>query len=337
MEEIWKDVKVYTNTKVYDFTGIYKVSNNGQVMNIKRKSLLKDFQHKSGYHTIALSKDGLTKTFLLHRVVACSFHPNPDKKHFVNHIDRNKSNNNVNNLEWVTIHENNAHSRETGTKLYTRPVIQFDINGNIIQEFSSIKEASKNVSNHPSAIIRACKKNTLSAGCIWKYVNKSSDCTVNDVMYYNKNVHTVIVYDVVGNENYEVYENGKIYSKVYKRFLNPTNRNGYLSIMFHPEKKSKFVHQIVAQAFIDNPENKQYVNHKDKNKQNNHVSNLEWCTQQENMEHAHKKTVYQYDKDGKLVKILQQETGVSKENKEWKKQYIVLEQYVEYSKEVVIT
>ena len=64
------------------------------------------------------------------------------------------------------------------------------------------------------------------------------------------------------------------------------DKDGYLTIQFN--KKIYKVHRLVAQAFIENPYNKNEVNHKDMNKENNNVENLEWCTHLENMQHAFK-------------------------------------------------
>lgn len=109
MNKTWKYIVGYE--------GIYQVSNTGDVrrrFNPKYKSRvdveLKKSSEKTGYLSVLLSVDGYKKRFLVHRLVALSFIENPKNKKVVNHIDFNKENNSVNNLEWCTQSENCKHS-----------------------------------------------------------------------------------------------------------------------------------------------------------------------------------------------------------------------------------
>lgn len=123
---------------------------------------------------------------------------------------------------------------------------------------------------------------------------------------------------VKDNENYMVNEIGDVFSKRRNMILTPKrNHDGYLRIHLWSNNKAVFVsiHRLVAKAFIPNPENKPFVNHKDGNKQNNRVENLEWCTQSENIRHAFEtglskpqvnskksKRVKQFDLNGKFIR-----------------------------------
>ena len=81
-------------------------------------------------------------------------------------------------------------------------------------------------------------------------------------------------------------------------------KNGYLHIELSKNKKLRTfsVHRLVTEAFIENTENKPQVNHKDGDKTNNCVSNLEWCTAQYNIDYSNSKRVNQYDKQGNFIK-----------------------------------
>ncbi len=98
------------------------------------------------------------------------------------------------------------------------------------------------------------------------------------------------IWKIIPNfENYSINNLGEIQSHYTNKILKPSLENqGYLAVTLYKNKKPKRkrIHQLVALAFINNPKNKPQVNHKDCNKQNNFVSNLEWTTHKENMEHA---------------------------------------------------
>lgn len=92
------------------FDGIYSVSNYGEVRNNRTGKLMKPSKNEKGYLHINLTKNGKRKAMRINRLVAQVFIPNPENKPQVNHIDFNRENNCVNNLEWVTAQENTQYS-----------------------------------------------------------------------------------------------------------------------------------------------------------------------------------------------------------------------------------
>lgn len=138
--EEWRDIKGYD--------GKYQVSNHGRVRSleyhntkgIKRIGILKPALDKKGYKRCALSKNNILRTFKVHRLVAETYIPNPFNYPQVNHIDGNKQNNNVDNLEWCNNSHNQLHAYAVGlnpthvghkkgirlTKIKTGEVLEFD-------------------------------------------------------------------------------------------------------------------------------------------------------------------------------------------------------------------
>lgn len=131
--------------------------------------------------------------------------------------------------------------------------------------------------------------------------------------------------DIEGYEGlYQVSNEGRVkslnYNKTKKeKILKPTSNRGYLMVNLHNEGRKKYcqIHRLVANAFIENPNNLPQVNHKDEDKTNNHVENLEWCDSSYNCNYGtrnqkisekglnkkNSKTVYQYTLDGELVNV----------------------------------
>lgn len=219
MEEVWKDIEGYE--------GLYQVSNLGNVKSLDRTQIQKrgdlyynrkykgqiikpHLTHK-GYCAIGVTKNNKHKNFSVHRLVAKAFIPNPENKPEVNHIDGNKQNNMVNNLEWCTRSENLKHAynsklkictkkhRETAKyqckKNFNKKILQYDLNGDFIKEWNSITEASNFYNISISCISQCCQGITKSAyKYIWRYKTpnfplKISSCTKQyrcvSVLQYN--------------------------------------------------------------------------------------------------------------------------------------------------------
>lgn len=168
MKEIWRCIKNYPN---------YEISSLGNVKNKKTNKILKPFSTGNEYLKVSLSNNSKTKQFFVHRLVAQAFIPNPNNLPEVNHKKEfEKTNNTVENLEWC----NHSYNQNYGTrnervskklsKIYCKKINQYDLQGNFIRTWDSIKEAEKNVgSTHISQCAKGIFKQTK--GYIWRYVN----------------------------------------------------------------------------------------------------------------------------------------------------------------------
>lgn len=166
----------------------YAINKKGEIFRIKyndkankkkyEKKLplkLKFSTDKDGYKRVSLSFDGKPKIFYVHRLVATQYLEHEEFKNQVNHIDGNKSNNNVENLEWVTQSENRKHCLKylkpnlKNNKL-SKKVVQLDMNNNVIKIYPSAKQAARenNFSQgHISEVCRGEKK--THKGFKWEY------------------------------------------------------------------------------------------------------------------------------------------------------------------------
>jgi len=201
-KEEWKDIK--------GFEGLYQVSNLGQIKSLyftsnktkkkyRRDKILKQQKDKQGYMTIRLSYFGKDKTYKTHRLVAKTFIPNIENKLEINHIDGNKANNIVSNLEWTTRSENQKHAYKYGLQTQTEKmkrhsvemgktygkingsktgkdnikkaieakkikVNQYSLNGRLLKTWDSMSEAARNTGAYKSNISYCIKRKKGSAG-----------------------------------------------------------------------------------------------------------------------------------------------------------------------------
>lgn len=177
MCEIWKDIP--------DYNGMYQVSNQGNIRAVKLNKdgsklykIRKLSTDKDGYFKICLYKDGFSKTFRVHRLVALVFIDNSEGLPMINHKDENKQNNCVENLEWCTAKYNTNYNQETlariikiGAEASAKKVAQYDVYGNFIQIYNSALEASKALNLKSSSGISNCcnGKSKKAGGFIWKF------------------------------------------------------------------------------------------------------------------------------------------------------------------------
>lgn len=143
----------------------YSVDEKGNVYNTNTNKKLKWRKTLKGYCYVSLYKNNKQKNMFIHRLVALAFIPNPDELPQVNHKDENKENNCIDNLEWCTADYNTNYG--TRTERSGVRVKQFDLQGNFIKEWNTIKEAATALGTDPSnisAVIGNTSKIRKSAG-----------------------------------------------------------------------------------------------------------------------------------------------------------------------------
>ena len=141
MNEIWKDIEEYE--------GLYQVSNLGRVKRVNTNRILSSDINSQGYLRVKLSKNSTKSNKRIHRLVAQAFIPNPENKPQVNHIDEDKINKLVSNLNWMTAKENNNHGTrnarmgESISKSNSIPIIATNLTTDESTEFCSGKDCAR--------------------------------------------------------------------------------------------------------------------------------------------------------------------------------------------------
>jgi hypothetical protein len=316
MEE-WRIIKEYPN---------YDVSNFGNIKNNKTSKIMKQTL-KGGYYNIGLVNELGKKTFKVHRLVCLNFIENHENKSDVNHKDKNKLNNNICNLEWMTRRENNIH-RCIGIKMTSNKnkcVLRIDKDSNeILEKYNSIElagiwalnnEYTKTAHNGRNSIGNCLKGlSKMAYKFKWEYENKNND--LEDEIWKEVVLENVDMED----KKYFVSNLGRFknsYGIVMDNYK--VNENGYIRVFIY--NKTYALHRLISLAFLANNYNKEQVNHIDGNKLNNSLKNLEFVTNQENQIHKFKiglgnnftRKITQYDLNMNKIKVFNSIVEAAKE------------------------
>lgn len=279
----------------------YSVSNYGDVRNDKRKYSVVQTPDLAGYRRVCLSHANKKKQNFVHKLVAMFFIGQPKKGESVDHIDRNRTNNCVSNLRWLDPKGQSKNSTRSKDSCGKRPVNQYDMKGKFLATWNSIVEASKATGTNSGSISRSCSnKYNHGGGFLWKYVDEKD---IEGEIW--KKVHYEDCQPIMAsNKGRFIQNNGQKRCGHFKA--------GYFIVSIKSLKTGKFrdlrAHRVIIAAFQG--ESELVVNHKDGNKTNNNLENLEYLTQRNNVLHAIKIGLVTNLKPGSRAVIITDKNGV---------------------------
>jgi hypothetical protein len=229
--------------------------------------ILTPIKGEGGYLSVKLHGGRQPQVARIHRLVAEAYLHNPENKPYVNHIDGNRANNALSNLEWSTPVENRAKLTKPWRLERGRPIIQQTLEGRPLRRWGSIKEASEALETPTSNIGSACRSPTrTAAGFRWAYEDTTQEPEEWKTIEYK------------GIE-FEVSSLGRVATRYGPSYGGP---RGQYRVF-----RGELVHRLVAVAFCPKGnETQSVVNHLDADPANNRASNLEWATPSENSLHG---------------------------------------------------
>ena len=288
----------------------YKITSEGEVMGKRGKPLSLTLRPDK-YYEVKLYRKGSQKhrgrdPWQVHRLVMSVFGTDDEIKEMnngriVNHKNGNRGDNRFDNLDVLTYRGNTEHAWENNliTK-WERKVKQLSLEGEMIAEFDSLREAERKTTVPLYNISKVCRGNMKAAGGYkWEYNDDKEEKIPEDVDSWK---------EITGFPGYKISRNGVVYTSKRKKAMSPQKKGDYYTVKLSNSGKCsvKRIHILVAKAYIPNPDNLPIVNHLDGKTENNIVENLEWNTHVGNSQHAcatglcprpKGKAVIQYDND----------------------------------------
>lgn len=279
-EEIWRSIPKDAD---------YECSNKGNIRHKIKKENLAYQNHSTGYLKMRIKSSNYT----VHRLVAQLFIPNPENKLEVDHINKVRDDNDINNLRWMTRTEQMTNTKDRKKKGWPEMKIKrIDmITDETIEEYNSQYDATqwiidndisksqfKEITKRIMVVCRGERPNMY--GYKWKF---SENNELNDEEW--KEIDPEIIDGTMGYKASNMGRikdpNGNIHEG-YIREGEAENNYRYITI----KHKSYILHRMIAKVFIDNPDNKKVVNHKNGDKTDCKVNNLEWVSHLENCLHS---------------------------------------------------
>jgi len=280
----WVAANPITNLEIFrslDFLGFpnYAVNGMGVVRNVKLGKGLKLTKNGS-YFRVSMDKNTEIRVpRRINRLVAYAFLGFPPTENYsVDHIDRKRGNNCVSNLRWATAKDqaNNRGKFAPSTAAYR--VSQLNLDGSFIKTWDRTTDVSKEYDIDPSCIGSACRNGTVSAGFRWRYEFLDIPGEIWKELPVDRNTT---------KGAFQVSNMGRV--KFFKRApsYGTKSNDGYFvaNICINGKLRYKRIHRLVIGAFLEFRE-EFMVNHIDGDKTNNRLDNLEYVTQQENVQHA---------------------------------------------------
>lgn len=252
----------------------YEISDEGKLRNKKTKYIFKSKPTLEGYiRCLIVDDEGKRNMKGIHYLVCLTFYgEKPSLKHTVDHINRIRNDNRLENLRWATKSEQiqNQNKLERNNGLY---VLQINPKSNkIINVYKNNQEAGNAIGVSKTAIRQAIINNRFCKGYKWMYETVK---IIEGERWKKIKLNNKILYiSSLGRTKDE-------YNRELKQHISTSKYNQICC-----NNKQYYIHRLVAINFIKNLDNKEYVNHKDGNKLNNKLENLEWVTNQENCQHA---------------------------------------------------